>query len=68
MYDTTGWGTQTVDIVHELTSWPTGEYEIEEFVHRIGGNLEDAFGWGERRFLSRIGDHEGSLDLRHWGL
>lgn len=68
LYDTTGCGTETVEIVHELTSWPTADDEIEEFVHRIGGNIEDAFGWGERRFLSRTGDHEGSLDLRHWRL
>lgn len=68
LHDTTGCGAETVRIVHELTSWPTAADEIEEFVHRVGGNIEDAFGWGERRFLSRTGDYEASLDLRHWRL
>lgn len=68
LYDTTGCGTETVEIVHELTSWPTAADEAEEFVHRVGGNIEDAFGWGQRRFLSRTGDREGSLDLRDWRL
>lgn len=67
-YDTMGCGTATVEIVHELASWPTTADEVEEFVHRVGGNIEDAFGCGERRFLSRTGDHEGSLDLRNWRL
>lgn len=67
LYDTLGCSTDTVDILHELSSWPTDD-EVEEFVHTVGGNIEDAFGWGHRRFLSRIGDHEGSLDLRHWRL
>lgn len=68
LYDTTGCSTDAVEIVHEVASWPTAADEAQEFVHRVGGNIEDAFGWGQRRFLSRTGDREGSLDLRHWRL
>lgn len=60
--------TEEVVVRHELDVWPKDDDGIKALATRIGGNVEDAFGTGLRRFVANRGEREGDVDLRRWQL
>jgi len=52
-------------IVREVFAWP-GPEALQALAFSFGANVEDAFGFRERRFLARIGPGAGQLDVSRY--
>ena len=50
----------------ELLEWLTEPDVQGNLAFELGGRIEDAWGWRERRFLARTGAHEGRFDASEY--
>jgi len=52
-------------IVREVESWPTPD-ETRALAMSLGGNIEDAWGSRQRRFLARVDPRIGEFDVSRY--